>query len=181
MRPSALLLTLLALAGAAEEACEGGLPPPREASYVHADAALTAAKLRPLLPQGVTVEDMTLREGASVAEARRIFDEYGALIVRQLAAAHAPSIRAAADLAFSRSLALLAAGQVEPVENTHDGHTHTIGWVSPDQTLFIPAPRGHVREVQAMVLSVDYASDASMLHAATDARTLDIVEALLSK
>ena len=146
----------------------------RNTSYVHTD--LGAAQLRPRLPQGTTVNDFTLPlEEVTPDRARAIFDEFGVLVVRDLAAAYAPRIRAAAEAAFARSLALLEAGHFEAVINGD----HTVGWSTPDQTLFIPAPEGHARSKQAMVLALDYFSDASMLQAATDERTLDIVEALL--
>ena len=52
---------------------------------------------------------------------------------------------------------------------------HLVGWVTPDHTLFIPAPAGHVRDKQAMVLALDYLSDASMMQAASDPRLLDVL------
>ena len=120
----------------------------------------------------VTVADITLADDASPGTAKRIFQEHGVLVVRGLNAALAPRISRAADRAFARSVEQLEAGNIEPVQNGD----HIIGWVTPDQTLFIPAPEGHVRKLQAMVLALDYFQDAVMLQAATSERTLDVLE-----
>lgn len=53
------------------------------------------------------------------------------------------------------------------------------GWVTSDGTLWIPAPQGYHRSRQPMVLGMDYYTSAVMLQAATDARCLDLVEAIL--
>lgn len=51
--------------------------------------------------------------------------------------------------------------------------------MTPDGTLFIPAPPGAPRDKQAMVLSaVDYYTSSAMFRAASDPRTLDVVEAV---
>lgn len=130
-----------------------------------------AASIRPLLPR-VTIEDITLQPGSNASE---IFDRFGVLLVRGLSAAHAPAVRAAAETAFAKSLELMSAGLLDPVQNDE----HVVGWVTPDQTLFIPAPTGHVRDKQTMVLALDYHSDACMLSAATDPRVLDVLEEAL--
>lgn len=127
---------------------------------------------RASLPSGVTEADITLPENAAPGAARRIFEKYGVLVVRGLMSSLAPRIRQAADAAFARSLEQLEAGQLETVQNEDT----VVGWVTPDQTLFIPAPAGHVRELQAMVLALDYFQDATMLAAALDPRTLDLLE-----
>ena len=175
---AAILLLLTAAATADEAACDGSnvsLPP----SYVHADHLGAADAVRPLLPQA-TIADLELPPGAPPGTARRIFEEFGVLLVRGLASAHASHINAAAEAAFARSLGLLEAGRFSSVTTEHAaGSQHHVGWVTPDQTLFIPAPAGHVRDKQAMVLSLDYYSDAAMLAAASDPRTLDIVQEIL--
>lgn len=145
-----------------------------DASSCAVSSNLTASEVRSQLPS-VTLADITLPPNAlgTSAAARSIFDKYGVLLVPGLAAAHAPRIRTAADAAFEHSVALLDAGHLQPVQND----AHVVGWVTPDQTLFIPAPEGHVRDKQAMVLALDYHSDAAMLQAATDAALLDVLAA----
>ena len=120
----------------------------------------------------VTLEDIELPQSHKPGDARRIFQKYGVLVVRGLNRAHANVISGAAEAAFNRSLALLESGRLERVDNEQ----HFLGWITPDQTLFIPAPKGHVRDKQAMVLAVDYYSDAAMLAAAIEPRTLDLIE-----
>ena len=152
-QPVVLLLLLLDSAWCDDPTCD--------------DDNLTAAALRPRLPPA-TLDDITLTPNSS---ARAIFAKYGALVVRGLAVGHAPIIRDAAESAFEHSVALMEAGHLTPVQNDEN----FVGWVTPDQTLFIPAPEGHVRPKQAMVLALDYHSDASMLQSATAPRTLDLL------
>ena len=132
----------------------------------------TAEQIRPLLPR-VTLDDLTLHPNAPNGTASSIFQEHGVLIVRGLSAAYAPRINAAAEAAFARSVELMESGRIAPVQNEE----HLVGWVTPDHTLFIPAPAGHVRDKQAMVLALDYLSDASMMQAASDPRLLDVLAA----
>jgi phytanoyl-CoA hydroxylase len=124
--------------------------------------------------KNVTLADITLPPAAPPALARQIFQDHGVLVVPGLVAAQAAKIRAAADAAFEQSLALLAEGRETLVSN--DGVQ--VGWVTPDQTLFIPAPKGHARSKQAMVLALDYYQDASMVQAAADEAVLNVLEAI---
>ena len=73
--------------------------------------------LKGALPKDVTVDDLTLPADAPEGMAQRIFNKYGALIVRGLTASLAPRIREAADAAFERSLGQLAAGKLDKVVN----------------------------------------------------------------
>ena len=130
--------------------------------------------LRAQLPKA-TLEDITLPKDADLSAARDIFSRYGVLVVRGLMAEHAPRVRDAATAAFHKSVELMEAGHIEAVQNDDN----VVGWVTPDQTLFIPAPEGHVRDRQVMVLALDYQSDASMLQAATEPKVLDLLEAML--
>ena len=141
----------------------------------HCETTMSAppsvSDLRRRLPN-VTIDQITLRADAEPGEAAAIFAKYGAIVVRGLTSEHAPKIRAAAEEAFAASLRLMEAGHISAVQNEE----HLVGWVTPDQTLFIPAPEGHVRDKQAMVLALDYHSDATMMHAATDKATLDVLQ-----
>mmetsp|Transcript_55058 Transcript_55058/g.141752 ORF Transcript_55058/g.141752 Transcript_55058/m.141752 type:complete len:383 (-) Transcript_55058:64-1212(-) len=137
----------------------------------HCDGPLSMAdEVRALRPH-LSVANFTV-SADDPGNAAAIVSRFGVLVVRGLLSRHATRIRNASDASFGRSLELMHAGHLTPVTNDD----HTIGWVTPDQTLFIPAPDGHVRDKQAMVLALDYFSEASMLAAATDARALDLLE-----
>jgi hypothetical protein len=116
----------------------------------------------------VTAPDLDLEE------ARRIFERFGVLIVRSLHSTHVPHMLKASESAYAQAVELLNAGHTSVVKNDD----HVVGWVTPDQTLFTPAPEGHERAKQTMILGLDYFSDATMLSAATDARALDVVQAI---
>lgn len=136
----------------------------------------SAVEHKARLPRGITLSDIELPSDAGPGMARQKFEEYGVLLVRGLQRTHAARIAEAAQRAHDQSLALLNAGKLSEVRNGD----HVVGWVTPDQTLFIPAPEGHVRDKQAMVLGLDYLQDASMLAAASDSKTLDILEEMTS-
>jgi len=53
------------------------------------------------------------------------------------------------------------------------------GWVTPDGTLFLPAPANFARDKQIMVLGVGYFTSAAFFKSAFDKRALDIVETIL--
>jgi ectoine hydroxylase-related dioxygenase (phytanoyl-CoA dioxygenase family) len=53
------------------------------------------------------------------------------------------------------------------------------GWVTPDGTLFLPAPPNFTRQQQIMVLALRYTTSAAFFRSAFDAKLLDIVEAII--
>jgi ectoine hydroxylase-related dioxygenase (phytanoyl-CoA dioxygenase family) len=53
------------------------------------------------------------------------------------------------------------------------------GWLTPDGTLWIPAPKGFTRERQIMVLACNYKNSAASFLSAIDPKTLDLVEAIV--
>ena len=110
-----------------------------------------------------------------IFRAKRIFDTYGCVVVRGLNRQYVDEIRAHADATFEQARELMEAGELSEVVNGDQ----RVGWVTPDQTLWIPAPKGHARSKQVMVLGLDYLMSAAMFAAATDRATLDLVEALL--
>lgn len=122
----------------------------------------------------VALSDIELPANAAPDMFRRKFEEHGVVVVRGLQIAHAHAIAAAAQRAFDQSVSLMQRGKLAAVQNGE----HVVGWNTPDQTLFIPAPQGHVRRKQVMVLGLDYYQDASMLAGAADERTLDVLQAL---
>jgi hypothetical protein len=137
--------------------------------YQH--CSLSADDIKAQLPTNVTVADLELHAPYDSAKAKRIYDKYGCVVVRGLTRAYVDEIRAHADDAFDQAVKLMQAGSLTEVHN--DGCL--VGWVTPDQTLFIPAPKEHCRDKQVMVLGLDYYVSAAMLRAATDEATLQLV------
>ena len=133
---------------------------------------------RPSLPKGLSLQDIEMDVSAiDLAKAKKIYDEYGCLVVRGLNRAHVESIRTHAEDIFQQAIKLLESGQF--TEQVSEESGKFLGWVTPDQTLWIPAPGGHVRDKQVMVLGLDYLTSSAMFHAATSAATLDLVSAFL--
>ena len=160
-----LLISAIALLAAGEEECV---------------STMTSARIKEALrEQHVTIADIELKHAPQSKQeldaALKIFEKYGVLLIRGLQKTHAPAIEKASAEAFARSVRLLEAGHITPVQNDDN----LVGWITPEQTLFIPAPEGHTRTKQAMVLALDYYSDASALAVATDPVTLDVLEVLL--
>jgi hypothetical protein len=54
-----------------------------------------------------------------------------------------------------------------------------VGWYTPDNTLWIPAPANYGRERQIMVLALRYNTSGAFLQSALDTNLLDIVEAII--
>jgi ectoine hydroxylase-related dioxygenase (phytanoyl-CoA dioxygenase family) len=123
----------------------------------------------PMPAARVSIQDLEL-DAADLDphRAAAIYREHGCVVVRGLARAHVPAVRRDIDAAAARALSLLPFA--EKVAE---------GWVTPDQALFLPAPAGHVRDKQIMLLNVTYSTSAALLRSATDDRLLDIVEAAL--
>lgn len=149
------------------------MPQPLSLDPRYQHCSLSADDIKAQLPTNVTIADLELHPPYDVATARRIYDQYGCVIARGLTRAYVDEIREHADCAFEQAVELMQAGAVTEVHN--DGCF--VGWVTPDQTLFIPAPKGHCRDKQVMVLGLDYYISAAMFRAATDAMTLKLVQA----
>lgn len=143
-------------------------------SYVH--TSKSAAQIKATLPSKVSVADLEMScDQLDLARAKAIYEEYGCIVIRGLNRKYCDDISAHAGQAFKEALEMLEAGYIEEVQN----EGMRVGWTTPNGTLFIPAPAGHVRSKQVMVLGLDYFTAASMLKAATDETTLDIVQVLL--
>ena len=72
------------------------------------------------------------------------------------------------DATVQQSIALLDKAERKPE-----------GWVSPNGSLFIPAPEGYQRDKQIMTVGINYLTSAAFLRAAMDDTALDILEAIL--
>ena len=117
----------------------------------------------------VTVQDLELfAEDLDPQRAAAIYREHGCLVVRGLMKPYVEALNRDIEATAAQSLALLDQAKRVPE-----------GWVTPDGTLFLPAPPGYPRDKQIMVLAVSYYTSAAFFQATFDKRALDIVEAIL--
>lgn len=117
----------------------------------------------------VTVEDIEVSaDSLNVQQAADIFKEHGCLVVRGLLKPYLDALHRDIEAAAAESLALLEAANRVPE-----------GWVTPNGTLFLPAPPNYSRDKQIMVLAVNYYNSAAFFLSAFDRKTVDIVEAIL--
>lgn len=117
----------------------------------------------------VAVQDLEVfADNLDVARAAAIYKEHGCLVVRGLMRAYLADIHRDIEATAAQSIALLE--QARRVDE---------GWLTPDNTLFLPAPPGFKRDKQIMVLSFSYQTSAAFFHSAFDKKALDIVEAIL--
>jgi hypothetical protein len=119
--------------------------------------------------KGVTIEQIEVSaERLDVAAAAATYREHGCLVVRGLMTPYLEAINRDIEAAARESLALLDQAKRVPE-----------GWVTPNGTLFLPAPAGFDRDKQIMVLAVSYFTSAAFLRSAFDPRAVDLVEAIL--
>lgn len=117
----------------------------------------------------VTVEEIEVfAERLDVTAAAAAYREHGCLVVRGLMTPYLEALNADIERAAAESIALLDQAKRVPE-----------GWVTPNGTLFLPAPANFSRDKQIMVLAVNYLTSAAFLQTAFDPRCLDLVEAIL--
>jgi len=117
----------------------------------------------------VRVEDIEMFiEDLDVRRAAAIYKEHGCIVVRGLMKPYIADVTRDVEQAAAQSIALL--GQARRVPE---------GWVTPNGTLFLPAPPHFTRDKQIMVLAVSYYTSAAFFRSALDAKTLDLMEAIL--
>jgi len=117
----------------------------------------------------VAVSDIEFfAEDMDLARAAAVYNELGCLVVRGLMKSHLEDMRREIDLLIEESLSQV--DQAEKIE---------LGWITPNRTLWLPAPEGFDREMQLMVLSLSYRNSSAFTRAAMNERTLDMVEAVL--
>ena len=104
----------------------------------------------------------------NVAEAAAIYRQHGCLVVRGLMKPYIADLAADIAATVEQSIAMLDRAEKKPE-----------GWVSPNGSLFIPAPEGYSREKQIMTVGISYSTSAAFLRAAMDPTALDILEAIL--
>ncbi len=110
----------------------------------------------------VSIEDLNITEAAA------IYLQHGCLVVRGLMKPHIAGMAADIAATVRQSIELLDQAERKPE-----------GWVSPNGSLFIPAPAGYRRDKQIMTVGINYLTSAAFLRAAVDPTALDILEAIL--
>src|SRR5579862_3282380 len=110
----------------------------------------------------VTVADIELcADNLDIARAAALYREHGCLVVRGLMSPYIAAIHRDIETTAQQALALLdRARQV------------TEGWVTPDGTLFLPAPAHFARDKQIMVLPFSYRTSAPFLQSGLDPKAL---------
>ncbi|HET6383459.1 MAG TPA: phytanoyl-CoA dioxygenase family protein [Armatimonadota bacterium] len=115
------------------------------------------------------VEDIEVfADNLDPERAAEIYREHGCLVARGLMKPYIAAIQRDIETTAQQALALLDQARAVPE-----------GWVTPDGTLFIPAPPGFVRDRQLMVLGISYATSGAFFQAAFDKKALDILEAII--
>ena len=104
----------------------------------------------------------------NIAQAAAIYRQHGCLVVRGLMKPYIADMARDIAATVQQSIALLDKAERRPE-----------GWVSPNGSLFIPAPEGYQRDKQIMTVGINYLTSAAFLRAAMDATALDIIEAIL--
>ena len=125
----------------------------------------TASTLEPT----VTVHDIEVfADDLDVQRAAAIYREHGCLVVRGLMKPYIVDLARDIEAAAAQSIGLL--DQAKQVRE---------GWVTPDGTLFLPAPPHFHRQQQIMVLGVRYDTSAAFFRSAFDDKAVDLVAAIL--
>ena len=96
------------------------------------------------------------------------YKEHGCLVVRGLGKQYVGQMHR--DILQTADTAI---GQLEQAREVPEG------WITPNGCLFIPAPENYTRDKQIMTIGINYQTSACFLQSALDAKTLDIVEAIL--
>ncbi len=117
----------------------------------------------------IRVEDIELfAADLDISKAAAIYKEYGCLVIRGLMNSYVPEIDRDVEASAKQAISLLDRAQRVPE-----------GWVTPDGTLFLPAPKNFSRDKQIMVLGVSYNTSSAFFRSSFDTTTVDVVEAIL--
>lgn len=121
-------------------------------------------------PSTMNIKDLEVfAENLDIPKAAAIYREHGALVVRGLMKKYVPQLQRDIEEAAKQAIELLPHAKFVP----------GIGWMTPDDTLFLPAPPGFSRDKQIMVLGVNYRNSAAFLHSSLDPVTIDLVAEVL--
>ena len=107
-------------------------------------------------------------ENLDARRAAAIYREHGALVVRGLMTPYIARIREDIDATAREAIAMLDHARQVPE-----------GWLTPDRTLWLRAPKGFARDKQIMVLACGYKNSAAAFLSAVDSRCVDIVSEIL--
>lgn len=116
----------------------------------------------------VRVEDIEVVDPADTKRAAAIYEEHGCLVVRGLITPYVNALGRDVEVSAGQAVALLDRAVRVPE-----------GWVTPDGTLFLPAPPHFARDKQIMVLGIDYFTSAAFFGSAFEPKALDILETIL--
>lgn len=117
----------------------------------------------------VTAEQISVAaDDLDPAAAAAIYREHGCLVARGLMKPYAAELERDIAAAVEQSIALLDRAE-----------RRAEGWVTPNGSLFIPAPAGYHRDRQIMTVGISHLTSAAFLRAAMDSTALDILEAIL--
>jgi ectoine hydroxylase-related dioxygenase (phytanoyl-CoA dioxygenase family) len=117
----------------------------------------------------VTVEQLEVfADHLDVRKAAAIYQEHGCLVARGLMKPYLAELQRDIEATARQSLSLL--DQAREVRE---------GWVTPNGTLFLPAPAHYSRDKQIMVLAVSYQTSAAFFRSAFDEKMVDIASAIL--
>lgn len=121
-----------------------------------------------LEPQTTANELSVSIDDLNIAQAAAIYRKHGCLVVQGLMKPYIADMARDIDATVQQSIALL-----DKAERRAEG------WVSPNGSLFIPAPEGYQRDKQIMTVGINYLTSAAFLRAAMDDTALDILEVIL--
>ena len=122
-----------------------------------------------LMEPKITADEISVPvEDLDAAEAAEVYREHGCLVVRGLMKPYIEEMAADIGATVRQSIEMLDRAERKPE-----------GWVSPNGSLFIPAPDGYGRDKQIMTVGISYTTSAAFLSAAMDPTALDILEAIL--
>ncbi|MDQ3815649.1 MAG: phytanoyl-CoA dioxygenase family protein [Armatimonadota bacterium] len=117
----------------------------------------------------VTVEDIEVfADDLDVQRAAAIYKQHGCLVVRGLMKPYIADLQRDIEATAAQAISLLDQAKKVPE-----------GWVTPNGTLFLPAPPHYHRQQQIMVLGVNYTTSAAFFRSAFDDHALDILEAII--
>lgn len=121
---------------------------------------------------GLAISADELKTSNGLERATEIYREHGALHVRGLMKPYLVAIQRDIEAAAKRA-----------IFNLDRAEKNSVGWSTPDGTLFISAPEGYEkilgRDKQIMILPVNYQTCGAFTQSALDATTLDLVEAII--
>lgn len=121
------------------------------------------------VPTTTNVADLEVHaDRLDAGRAAAIYAEHGALVVRGLMTPYVDAIARDVAQVVEESVALLPKAE-----------KNVDGWMTPNGTLFIPAPEGFHRDKQVMVTGLRYRSSAAFFRSAFDERLVEVVSAIL--